>query len=122
AAGLLVDTERLIRTGQKRGTRYQLPIGDPDDAERPLSDACVSILALFEAGKWYSRAELLDNLDLTVSVWNRAIAELLERELVVRRGERRGARYTLAETEAAEARAAQGSAPASREPAAAATT
>ncbi|MDX9722924.1 MAG: winged helix-turn-helix domain-containing protein [Myxococcota bacterium] len=95
----MVDSGKLTRHGTKRGTRYQLA-GSQGPAENPirlLSERAKEVLHAFEAEQEYSRSELLERLDISVSAWNRAIAELVDNGVVRREGDRRGARYQLAD-------------------------
>ena len=95
----LVEQGKLVRTGEKRGTRYQLAVekGEPDKGRRLLSPRAQNVFKAFEPNQVYSRSQLFEKLDISVSGWNRAIAELVEADLVLRTGDRRGARYQLSQ-------------------------
>ena len=93
----LLDADLIVRVGKKRGTRYQLKdVREEMWGARPLSHPARQVLDKMKRGEKYSRAELLERFEMTVSIWNRTISELLARDLVLREGDRRGARYLLA--------------------------
>ncbi|MBH25545.1 MAG: hypothetical protein CMH57_14065 [Myxococcales bacterium] len=59
-----------------------------------LSEGAATILAcLREASEPLGRGDVLKRLEISASVWTKGIKELVEAELVVKEGERRGAKY-----------------------------
>jgi type I restriction enzyme S subunit len=54
-----------------------------------------SKMAYMQPGEQYTRSDIMDALDLSVSVWNISIRELKEQGYVVQTGQKRGARYGL---------------------------
>jgi type I restriction enzyme S subunit len=65
---------------------------------RPTNNHSVAatILGFMKPGLEYFRSDVVGALGLTVGQWNAGIRELKESGAVVQRGERRGARYSLA--------------------------
>ncbi len=93
----LVESGRVTRRGEKRGTRYFLAATETASVDGGegvrISDRAKQILVVLSENPEASRAALLEETKLSVSEWNRAILELVDAELVVRVGDRKGARY-----------------------------
>lgn len=125
----LIDAGLVLRSGLRRGTRYTLappPEEAPEDEASPPdapppaaptsrtgkrsarsknADSLIErILDFMSPGTRYSRKDITEPLDITVSVWNRIITQLVDEGHVLREGKKRGTRYVLArEPEAPEA-------------------
>ena len=78
--------------------------GEPEGGERRpregLSGAKWAIVEYLRANPgWRSRGDVLAATGISTAEWNRAIKDLLLEGVVVKRGDRRGARYALASEE-----------------------
>jgi predicted transcriptional regulator len=72
---------------------------NPESDKSKSNNTAAAILAYMQPGEQYTRSDIMDALNLTVSAWNTGIRELKEQGVVVQTGEKRGARYGLSDRE-----------------------
>ncbi len=71
-----------------------------DSHERERGGSALAIETFLRAHRsWLSKSDILAHVDIPDGQWNAAINDLLERGTVERKGERRGARYRISESD-----------------------
>lgn len=90
------DAPAYFQTDDPMPAKVDSLCGTGSRTDLGVEDHARTILAYLEAHPgWHAKSEIVATTGLTDGSWNVAIRVLLERGLVERRGEKRGARYRL---------------------------
>lgn len=88
-------TTKKTKATKRNPTSTRYPEGNNRHTAASAVQPQDMILDHMQPGQKYTRADIIDDLNLSVGQWNAAIRELKEQGHVVQTGQKRGARYSL---------------------------